>query len=140
MWIIMHPIQKSLELLNLIFPIEYVFFYLIPVFILLDLIILIWLIYWFYEFIIKNPSKSSNKILRIIIITELLSSVLAAGGYIIMFTDEGSVRVIIGFIFNCVSLLLLITIIIMFVYYLVIRNKANDNIDNNKDEKNELAQ
>ena len=108
-------------------PIEFAFYNLIPFLVILDLIIIIWLIYWYYEYINKNPNENVNRYLQTSFILAIMAIFLATSGYIIMFANNKSVPAEIGFAFNMFSAYLLLFVIIFFVLFLIKRKKIVEN-------------
>ncbi|MBN1329049.1 MAG: hypothetical protein JXA54_06205 [Candidatus Heimdallarchaeota archaeon] len=104
-------------------PLTKGFYYLLIFLIIIDLIFILWLVYWFYEYQNKKPNKILNELARTLLILELVSLLLATSGYLIMYALNKSVPPLVGLVFEIISFSILIIILIIFTLFLIQKRK-----------------
>ncbi|HUT79575.1 MAG TPA: hypothetical protein VMZ29_00110 [Candidatus Bathyarchaeia archaeon] len=113
-------------------PLTRVFYYMLILLIIADLIVILWLIYWFYEYQNTKPRKLPILLARTLLILETVSLVLATSGYLIMYALNKSVPPFVGFIFEIISFSLLVIILIIFTFFIIQKKKSEKlNLNNN---------
>jgi len=98
-------------------PIEFAFFYLIPLLVLLALGCTLWLLYWLYEEKPKLPDKLSKRILTAAVTLSILALFCATFGYLIMYAGNKSLSAELGFGLVIVSMVLFPVVCGLFITY-----------------------